>query len=95
MPSRLRKVPEGQRPVATSLHAQTDLKVALTRRQWTSALAALAVLPVDAQTRDSQAVTPVSSDKLAKASKEVRDASERLAQMEVAMNVEPAFLFRP
>ena len=33
--------------------------------------------------------------KLSKAVDDVRKVSERLAQMEVPMNVEPAFLFRP
>ena len=79
----------------------------MTRRQWTTALGA--ALPLAAQVSKppvtheipplgSPTPSPGAADreaKLKKAVADVQQVSERLSQMEVAMNVEPAFAFRP
>jgi hypothetical protein len=57
----------------------------ISRRTWTLLLAAL---PVLAQEKKPE-------DKLQKANDDVRGVSDRLAQTEVPMSVEPAFIFRP
>ena len=73
----------------------------MTRRKWTVLLAAAPVVaqvtstkpPVGAPAPAKPAATP--EERLAKANADVRQASDRLAQIEVPMNVEPAFSFRP
>jgi hypothetical protein len=57
----------------------------ISRRTWTLLLAAL---PAFAQEKKPE-------DKRQKANDDVRGVSERLAQTEVPMSVEPAFIFRP
>jgi hypothetical protein len=56
----------------------------ITRRQWTALLAAS---PLVAQV----AATP--EQKVEKANADVRQVSQRLAEIEVPMNIEPAFRF--
>jgi hypothetical protein len=56
----------------------------ITRRQWTALLAAS---PLVAQV----AATP--EQKVEKANADVRKVSQRLAEIEVPMNIEPAFRF--
>lgn len=80
----------------------------LTRREWTAAftiaVAAASAAPLAAQVTSktppqgvpaptSAAATP--QQKLEKAYADIRETSERLAKIEVPMNVEPAFSFRP
>lgn len=68
---------------------------ALSRRQ--IAIGLTAALPLSAQLA-APPTTPAPADPAARLSKavgSVREVSERLAQIEVPMNVEPAFLFRP
>lgn len=79
----------------------------LTRRQWTAAISVALPLSAHAQNPPVTEKTPplgspapaaIAADadaKLKKAVDDVRKVSERLAQMEVPMNTEPAFLFRP
>lgn len=73
----------------------------MTRREWTALLAAA---PVAAQVtsktppQGSPAPPPPGADpeqKRQKAFTDVRKVSERLSQIEVPMNIEPAFAFRP
>jgi hypothetical protein len=73
----------------------------MTRRQWTALLAAA---PVTAQVtsktspQGSPAPPPpgaTAEQKRQKAFADVRKVSERLSQIEVPMNIEPAFSFRP
>lgn len=65
----------------------------ITRRQVTAAIGAAVPLSAQIATPKPSDIAP--ADKLSKAASDVREISERLAQMEVPMNVEPAFLFRP
>ena len=79
----------------------------MTRRQWTTVLSA--ALPLAAQVSKSpteREIPPLGSPpanatasdpeaRLKKAVDDVQKVSERLSQMEVPMNVEPAFAFRP
>ena len=64
-----------------------------TRREWTALLSAV---PMAAQTGPLPAAptTPSSSSGLEKAIEGVNKVSSRLAQLEVPMNVEPAFSFK-
>jgi len=76
----------------------------ITRRRWTQAFIALAgTVPLAAQVTSKTppegspapaqpAATP--EQKLQKAYADVHQVSERLSQIEVPMNVEPAFAFR-
>ncbi|HSU58199.1 MAG TPA: hypothetical protein VLI55_02700 [Bryobacteraceae bacterium] len=73
----------------------------LTRRQWTALIAAA---PLAAQVtskippQGAPAPSPPSANPqqaLQKAYADVRALSDRLSKMEVPMNVEPAFAFRP
>jgi len=57
----------------------------ISRRTWALLLAAL---PVFAQDKKVE-------DKLQKSNDDVRAVSDRLAQTEVPMSVEPCFIFRP
>jgi hypothetical protein len=63
-----------------------------TRREWTLLLGAA---PLLAQPPSSPSPAPSTSEGLQKAKDDVRHISERLAKLEVPMNVEPAFAFRP
>ena len=73
----------------------------MTRRQWTAAFAALPLAaqvtsttpPLGAPSPAKAAATP--QERLAKAYADVRQTSDRLAKIEVPMDVEPAFSFRP
>lgn len=73
----------------------------LTRRQWStlvacSPLAAQVTSTVPPTGTPSPPAPPATPDqRMQKASADVRKASEQLAAIEVAMNVEPAFSFRP
>jgi len=70
----------------------------LTRRQWTAALAAtVAAAPLAGQStsRVPPQAAPAPEDKLQKAYADVRQLSDTLAKIEVPMNVEPAFAFKP
>jgi hypothetical protein len=57
-----------------------------TRRQWA---ALLGISPLLAQTQPA----PAPEAKLEKANADVREASQRLAEIEVPMDIEPAFRF--
>jgi hypothetical protein len=57
-----------------------------TRRQWA---ALLGISPLLAQTPPA----PAPEAKLEKANADVREASQRLAEIEVPMDIEPAFRF--
>lgn len=65
-----------------------------TRREWTLLLGAA---PLLAQSTSSPVPAPVPTPGADqdKAKQQIRRVSERLAQLEVPMNVEPAFSFRP
>ena len=80
----------------------------MTRRQWTvgltTAAAAVGAAPLTPQVTSKAppqgvpAPAPPSAtpeQKLQKAYADVRETSQRLAKIEVPMNVEPAFAFRP
>ncbi len=72
----------------------------MTRRQWTAVLAALPLAaqvtsktpPLGAPAPAKATATP--EERLAKAYADVRQTSDRLAKIEVPVNVEPAFSFR-
>lgn len=73
----------------------------MTRRQWTALLAAAPVaaqvtskaLPQGAPAPPQPPATP--QQKLQKAYDDVRQVSDRLSKLDVPVNVEPAFAFRP
>lgn len=73
----------------------------MTRRQWAALAAASPVLaqvtqktpPEGAPKPAAPAATP--EERRHKAMADVKNVSDRLAQLEVPMNVEPAFAFRP
>jgi hypothetical protein len=73
----------------------------ITRRQWTALFGAAPLIaqvtskvpPQGVPAPPQQPARP--EQKLQKAYADVRQASERLAQIELPMNVEPAFAFRP
>ena len=84
--------------------SETRSALRLTRRRWTSLLALMpAVMRVSAQVtttvppagvpKPAPAAAPVQQAER-KAFDEIRQTSERLAAIEVPMNVEPAFSFR-
>ena len=75
----------------------------MTRRDWTALLGVSAspllaqvtqkIPPQGAPAPAAPAATP--QQRFQKALDEVRQVSQRLAQLEVPMNIEPAFAFRP
>jgi hypothetical protein len=73
----------------------------MTRRQWTALLAAAPVTAqVTSKTPPQGSPAPprpgaTPEQKRQKALADVRKVSERLSQIEVPMNIEPAFSFRP
>lgn len=73
----------------------------ITRREWTMLLAAApAAAQVTSKTPPQGSPAPpppgaAPEQKRQKAFDDVRKVSERLSQMEVPMNIEPAFAFRP
>ena len=82
----------------------------MTRRKWTAglstALAAVTAAPVVAQVTPTAKIPPQGAptaapaaatpeQKLQKAYADIRETSQRLAKIEVPMDVEPAFSFRP
>ncbi len=72
-----------------------------TRRQWTALFGAIPLLgQVTSKTPPQGAPVPPQSpatpeQKLQKAYADVHQVSDRLSKIEVPMNVEPAFAFRP
>ena len=73
-------------------------KNTISRRRWT---ALLALTPLAAQTTTPPSGSPVPpkspatpEQRMAKASEDIRRTSERLRNIEVPMNVEPAFSFK-
>ena len=69
---------------------KSDEKLVITRRNWAAVLVAA---PLVAQVQSSAPKTP--PPVAASVGNDVRKVSERLAQIEVPMSVEPAFTFRP
>ncbi len=77
----------------------------ITRRQWTARVTAVAgatpllgqvtqkAPPTGAPLPAQPAATP--EQKLQKANADVHQVSDRLSQIELPMNIEPAFAFRP
>jgi hypothetical protein len=66
-------------------------KPRMTRRSWAAIVAAA---PLAAQVTSTPQTPPLSAPEPDKAAAEVRKISDRLAQTEVPMAVEPAFSFR-
>jgi hypothetical protein len=73
--------------------------VRMTRREWTALISVAPVLgqvtskpPQGAPAPAPSSATP--EEKLKKAYADVRSVSDRLAQLQVPMNVEPAFAFK-
>lgn len=71
----------------------------LTRRSWATLLAAAPLAAQAASTPQnpppvSAPATATPEDKMSKAVQDVRKVSDRLAQTEVAMSIEPAICFR-
>jgi hypothetical protein len=76
----------------------TSDKSKITRRQIASLIAvapALAAQPAAPQTPPSAPPAQTNPDSLAKAQAQVREVSESLRKMEIPMDSEPAFTFRP
>ncbi|MBV8865792.1 MAG: hypothetical protein JO210_10400 [Acidobacteriaceae bacterium] len=73
----------------------------ITRRRWTGFLIATPLIaqitstvpPTGQPAPPKDATTP--QERLQKAYADVRQVSDRLSKIEVPMNVEPAFFFRP
>jgi hypothetical protein len=77
-----------------------------TRREWTALVGSVPLLAQVPSSPPQQRVPPEGvpapapatvppEQKLQKALSDIRDVSQRLAQIEVPMNIEPAFVFRP
>lgn len=72
----------------------------MTRRQWTALVGAAPLIgqvtskvpPQGAPASSKPAATP--EQKLKKAYDDVRSVSDRLSKIEVAMDIEPAFIFK-
>ena len=73
----------------------------LTRRQWTALLGATPLVSQVTQKNPPQGapapatVSATPEQKLQKAYADIREVSDRLSKIEVPMNLEPAFAFRP
>ncbi len=73
----------------------------LTRREWTALLGAVPLIgQVTSKTPPQGAPAPpqppaTPEQKLQKAYADVHEVSDRLSKIEVPMNIEPAFAFRP
>jgi hypothetical protein len=66
----------------------------ITRREWAALLGA-APLAAQIVSKDVPPRPAAPAQTIQKAYADVRRISDRLAQIEVPMNVEPAFVFRP
>ena len=62
----------------------------ITRREWTALLGAL---PLFGQTPVQAPVPAAPPEGIEKATADVRDVSQRLAEIEMPLNIEPAFRF--
>ena len=68
----------------------------LNRREWTKRLAVgLAAVPVAAQSPSPATPAATPEQRMQKAQADIRAVSDQLSKLEVPMDVEPAFAFRP
>jgi hypothetical protein len=70
-----------------------DILSGLTRREWGGLI--IAVAPLAAQTAVEVAPPPAPAEAAAKAIADVQQTKQKLAELQVPMNIEPSFRFVP